>query len=177
MVYASVAAKCVSGSAAGSTSANGSYALFVVNGIFPCAIEVSDGSRKLHSVALSSTALAVAHVTPLTEQLVGQLSADTAAFFESFSATVAATLTPSRTMAAEDAVFASLAASGLAVPSRLTSLIPPLRPALVPSLPRPVGPRPGRNRAPNWGRRGPAGANCLLQNHLPRHQRLQPVRA
>ena len=81
LVNASVVAKCTAGSASSSTSANGSYALFVTNGVFPCAIEVSDGTRKLHSVANSSTLQAIAHATPLTEQLVGQLSADTAAFF------------------------------------------------------------------------------------------------
>ena len=123
MVNASVVAKCTAGSAWGSTSANGSYALFVANGVFPCAIEVSDGTRKLHSVANSDTPNAVAHATPLTEQLVGQLFADTAAFFDSYSATTGASLSPSRIKAAQDAVFASLAASGLVVPSSLTHLV------------------------------------------------------
>ncbi|WP_295955057.1 bifunctional metallophosphatase/5'-nucleotidase [Rhodoferax sp.] len=123
MANASVVAKCTAGTASGKTAVNGSYALFVPNGAFPCAIEVSDGSRKLHSVANSSTLSAVAHATPLTEQLVGQLSADTAAFFDGYSATTAASLSPSTLKAAQDAVFASLAANGLAVPSSLTNLL------------------------------------------------------
>ena len=122
LVNASVVAKCTAGSASSSTSANGSYALFVTNGVFPCAIEVSDGTRKLHSVANSSTLQAIAHATPLTEQLVGQLSADTAAFFDNYSAATSASLSPSRIKAAQDAVFASLTASGLVVPSSLTNL-------------------------------------------------------
>ena len=63
MANANVAAKCTTGTASGKTSANGSYALFVANGTFPCAIEVSDGTRKLHSVANSSTLSAVANAT------------------------------------------------------------------------------------------------------------------
>ncbi|BDT67311.1 hypothetical protein os1_14860 [Comamonadaceae bacterium OS-1] len=123
MAKASVSVKCTGGSATGSTAADGSYALFVDNAAFPCLVEVSDGTRKLHSIADSRSGYAVANVTPLTEQLVGQLSADTAAFFDSYSGASSASLSASQVQAAQDAVRASLNADGLALPGSVTDLV------------------------------------------------------
>ena len=113
--------KCAAGSAAGTTAVDGSYSAVVPGGAFPCAVEVTDGQRKLHVVTLgSSTGFAVANVTPLTEQLVGQLSADTADFFDNFNA---AGVTATKVKVAQDMVFAALSANGVLVPPSLTNLI------------------------------------------------------
>lgn len=123
MANASFAIKCVGGTALGTTGLDGSYSANVGNASFPCLIEVSDGTRKLHSIAQSSTQVATAHVTPLTEQLVGQLSADTAAFFAAYADSGAALLTPDKVLAAQSAVFAALKASGVTLPVSVTGLI------------------------------------------------------
>lgn len=130
MARASYSVKCASGTATGTTGADGSYRVFVSNGSFPCLIEASSSQGKVHSVALSSTRSAVANITPLTEQLLGQISADTAAFFDSFSAANSASLAADKIKAAQDAVLAALAANGVSVPSSVTNLLEgPLNPA------------------------------------------------
>jgi len=125
------AVKCVSGTATGTTGQDGSYAVAVANGSFPCLIEATGSKGKLHSIAQSSNTSAIANITPLTEQLVGQLSPDTIAFFENFAASDASRLSADKIKAAQDAVFAALAASGIAVPASVTSLLEgSLRPAV-----------------------------------------------
>ncbi len=121
MANANYTVKCATGTALGKTASDGSYSAFIDSGSFPCAVEVSDDTRKLHSVTPSnSTGAATVNVTPLTEQLVGQLSADTAAFFDNFNA---ATVTVATVKTAQDTVLAALKASAIAVPSSVTSLV------------------------------------------------------
>ncbi|MBC7601388.1 MAG: hypothetical protein H7255_01840, partial [Ramlibacter sp.] len=122
MASASVSARCASGTATNTatTSFDGSFVIKVPQGSLPCLIEVSDGTRKLHSIATSNSPI---NVTPLTEQVVGQISPDTAAYFASFDSAAAAALTGSRISTAQTAVFAALTASGNTAPASVTDLL------------------------------------------------------
>ena len=123
MSKAAFSVRCAAGSVSGLTGTDGSYSAFVKDGGFPCLIEVSNGTTKLHSVALGSNGSAVANVTPLTEALVAQFSADTADFFANFDRSTALTVTSDRVKTAQSAVLSSLASAGTSVPSSLTDLI------------------------------------------------------
>lgn len=123
LANANVSVKCAAGTANGTTAGDGSYALFVGGGSYPCLVEVSDGTRKLHSVANSSGTGALANVTVLTEQLVGQLSADTAAFFDSFGAANTSAISADKVAVAQSTIFAALKSSNVSVPAALTNLI------------------------------------------------------
>jgi len=116
MANAQLLVRCVNGTTSSTTTqTDGSYAV-LANGSFPCLLEANDGSRKLHSVAHGSGKTASANVTPLTEQMLASLSADsadTAAFFESFDAGKAASVAPDKLATAQTQVLANLAASGV----------------------------------------------------------------
>jgi 5'-nucleotidase len=116
MSGASISIQCVSGVlASGKTGSDGSYAV-PVSGAFPCMVEASDATHKLHSVANGSGSTATANVTPLTEQMVASLSSDsvdTAAFFAAFGASKAASVAPDKLAAAQTLVLANLAANGV----------------------------------------------------------------
>jgi 5'-nucleotidase len=116
MAGATISIQCVNGVLAnGKTDTDGSYSM-PVDGSFPCLVEASDATHKLHSVANSSGNNAIANVTPLTEQMVASLSSDsvdTAAFFASFGASKAASVSPAKLAAAQTLVLANLAALGV----------------------------------------------------------------
>jgi 5'-nucleotidase len=117
MASASVAIRCMGGSASTSTDSSGAYSVSVANAKVPCMLEASNGSTKLHSVvAADSSSTANANITPLTEQLVANLSsasADTAALFAGFDSNSAALLSSANISKAHAAVLSSLADSGL----------------------------------------------------------------
>ncbi|MES2354844.1 MAG: bifunctional metallophosphatase/5'-nucleotidase [Pseudomonadota bacterium] len=107
------------------TSNSGDWSAFIADASLPCIVEVFDGKRKLHSIAQGNGQGVISNVavTPLTEQLVGQLSADTSAFFTEFDTTAASNLTSTRIKAAQNAVFAALSANGITVPSSVINLL------------------------------------------------------
>jgi 5'-nucleotidase len=115
-----VSVVCASGTGTATTNASGGYTVTVMNGAFPCLIEVNTGTARLHSIALSA---ANTNVTPLTEALVGQFASDTAAYFTNFSSTVASSLTPASIASAQSAVFAALTANGITIPATVTDLL------------------------------------------------------
>jgi hypothetical protein len=92
---ATVNATCASGSGTATTVADGSYSITVKGGSLPCVLTAtsSDSKTVLHSVvpgAGSSSSNATAHITPLTELLVAQLSGqDPAQFVSAFGPTTA----------------------------------------------------------------------------------------
>ena len=116
MSGASISVKCVNGQSNTSTTAtDGSYSI-MASGAFPCMVEASDATHKLHSVANGSGRTATANVTPLTEQMVASLSSDsvdTAALFAAFGAGSAATVASDKLAAAQTQVLANLAANGV----------------------------------------------------------------
>lgn len=126
MANATISIKCANGTIANTTTAaDGSYAAAAL-GTFPCLIEASDATHKLHSVANGSGKVATANITPLTEQLVASLlsadTADTAAFFANFDVSKAGTVAPDKVAAAQTKVLTDLAANGVDV-SALKDLI------------------------------------------------------
>lgn len=125
MSGASISVMCVNGQLSTTkTSSDGSYSVRTT-GAFPCMVEASDATHKLHSVANGSGNSATANVTPLTEQMVASLSSDsvdTAAFFAAFNASKAAAVAPDKLAAAQALVLANLASIGVDT-SALKSLI------------------------------------------------------
>ena len=113
---ANISVMCVNGLLnTGKTASDGSYSI-LASGAFPCMLEASDATHKLHSVANGSGSSATANITPLTEQMVASLSSDsvdTAAFFAAFGAAKAATVAPDKLAAAQTLVLANLAANGV----------------------------------------------------------------
>ena len=113
---ANISVMCVNGVLnTGKTASDGSYSI-LASGAFPCMLEASDATHKLHSVANGSGSAATANVTPLTEQMVASLSSDsvdTSAFFAAFGASKAATVAPDKLAAAQTLVIANLAANGV----------------------------------------------------------------
>jgi 5'-nucleotidase len=116
MSGATISVMCVNGQPNTSkTATDGSYSI-QASGAFPCMLEASDATHKLHSVAYGSGSSATANITPLTEQMVASLSsatADTAAFFAAFGASNAATVAPDNLAAAQTQVLANLSANGV----------------------------------------------------------------
>ena len=88
---AAIVAKCVSGSASGSTAADGSFMLVLNSGqVAPCLLQVTKGSTTLHSFA---TTTGYVNVTPLTDLVVTKaLGSDAATAFTSFDAATAASI-------------------------------------------------------------------------------------
>lgn len=113
MSGASISVICVNGTlSSAKAGSDGSYSV-LANGAYPCMVEASDATHKLHSVASGSAA---ANVTPLTEQMVASLpgaSADTAAFFAAFDASKAAMLSADKLATAQALVLANLTANGV----------------------------------------------------------------
>lgn len=118
MSKATVLIKCVNGQTSSTqTAIDGSFTA-LATGDFPCMLEASDATRKLHSVATGSGRTATANITPLTEQMVAALSSesvDTAAFFTAFDASKANAVATSKLTAAQTLVLTELGASGLDV--------------------------------------------------------------
>ena len=88
MAGAAVKAKCASGAGSATTGSDGRYALAVEGGALPCVLEASDGTTTLHSVAPAAEgSAATAHITPLTELLLAQLTgAEPAALYSTLAA-------------------------------------------------------------------------------------------
>ena len=121
-----VSAKCATGNLTSTvtTSAAGTWSVNIPGAMLPCLVESFDGTRKMHSVAEGTGyGVATVNVTPLTEQVVGQLSADTAAFYDAFTSALAASIAPDKVKTAQDMVFAALKSSGITVPASVTSLL------------------------------------------------------
>jgi 5'-nucleotidase len=116
MSGATISVMCVNGQPNTSkTATDGSYSI-QASGAFPCMLEASDATHKLHSVANGSGSSTSANITPLTEQMVASLSSDsvdTAAFFAAFGASNAATVAPAKLAAAQTQVLANLSANGV----------------------------------------------------------------
>lgn len=121
---AGVQLKCADGStASGTTGSDGKFTL-TVSGPLPCLLEVGTGTGKLHSAALpGGTSPIVANVTPLSEAVIGKISADTAALFSTYDATAAAMVTSAAIAAAQKAVAAELAANGVTVPATVSDFV------------------------------------------------------
>lgn len=117
MAGAAVKANCASGSGSATTGSDGSYTLAVEGGALPCVLEASDGTNTLHSVAgAAEGSAATAHITPLTELLLAQLTGDAPAALFSAAAGGGAALsavTPAALDSAQTAVKATLAAAGM----------------------------------------------------------------
>jgi pimeloyl-ACP methyl ester carboxylesterase len=88
---ASILAKCASGSASGSTAADGSFTLPLNNGqVAPCLLQVTKGSTTLHSFAATT---GYVNVTPITDLVVAKaLGSDATTAFTGFNATTATTI-------------------------------------------------------------------------------------
>lgn len=88
---AAITAKCASGSASGSTAADGTFVLTLSDGqVAPCLLQVTKGTTVLHSFAQT---MGYVNVTPVTDLVVTKaLGSDAATAFTSFNATTAATI-------------------------------------------------------------------------------------
>jgi len=114
LANADINLRCIGGTGTAKTGTDGSYTVFAEGGTAPCMLEADTGSNKLHSVVVSGN---TANITPLTEQLVANLSADsvdTTAFFAGFGSSSAALLSADNISKAQAAVFASLSSAGIA---------------------------------------------------------------
>ena len=110
-----VEAKCNGGTASGTTAADGSYTLTLTAGTLPCVLRVTlaDGSA-LHSLASGTGVTAQGNITPVSELVVSQATAGTAAaYFTSFDAAAATALTPAKVDAAVASVIATLKDAGV----------------------------------------------------------------
>jgi hypothetical protein len=120
--------KCATGTATGTTGANGAWTLNVSGGTLPCVVRVTSGSTVLHSVvppqAVGSTALVV-NVTPLTELVVAHAAGGSAAgLFASFDGAAQAKVTASTVQQAISSTAAAL--SGVVDLSGINPLTDPL---------------------------------------------------
>ncbi len=89
---ASINAKCQVGAGTATSSADGTFSLFVAGGALPCVLQITnpaDGS-KLHTVVTGNGDAATANITPLTEMLAARALGNTpAVFFAAFNAAIA----------------------------------------------------------------------------------------
>jgi len=116
LVGATVSVRCGAGSGSAITSAGGAYELELESGTLPCALRAtsSDGATQLHSVVAGSGETATANVTPLTELVTAQVSAQTpSTYYDNFGSSSAATLTSSAVSSASTAVTTIVAAAGV----------------------------------------------------------------
>jgi len=116
LVGATVSVRCGAGSGSAVTSAGGAYELELESGTLPCALRAtsSDGATQLHSVVAGSGETATANVTPLTELVTAQVSAQTpSTYYDNFGSSLAATLTSSAISTASTAVTTIVAAAGV----------------------------------------------------------------
>ncbi|TFY97612.1 hypothetical protein [Ramlibacter humi] len=89
---ASVAVKCVGGTATGTTNTDGTFTIQVAApAAVPCLVQVSKGGTVLHSIALASGRI---NVTPVTDLAVARaVGGEPAAAYEGFDAAKAAAIT------------------------------------------------------------------------------------
>ncbi|RDJ98616.1 hypothetical protein [Paraburkholderia lacunae] len=114
---ATVNATCASGSGTATTAADGSYSVTIKGASLPCVLTATSSDSKviLHSVvpgAGSSSSKATAHITPLTELLVAQLSGqDPAQFASAFGPTTA--VSAAALTSAQSALISVLKSAGV----------------------------------------------------------------
>lgn len=108
---ASVSAKCQAGTGKAVSAADGSFQMSIAGGQLPCALEALDpiANRKMHTLAVGSGLLATANITPLTDLVAARMaSGDPNAFFTSFGASIAKTITPAMVQTAMSDVTIAL---------------------------------------------------------------------
>jgi len=113
-----VTAKCAAGTATpATTSTTGSYSVSVTSGVLPCVLQVTsaDGAMSLYSIASgTSTTIATANLTPLTQLVVASLTGtNPATYFGSFDSSAAAAVTSTALSTAQAAVVTTLAGAGI----------------------------------------------------------------
>jgi hypothetical protein len=129
-----VEAKCNGDTTGSATSlADGSFSVTVTAGQLPCVLRVSaaDGTV-LHSLATGSGSgsAAKANITPVSELVVANLSADApSTYYGGFVASTAATLTQAKVDDAVKRVSDTLAAGGAALPAGVNPLTAALQAA------------------------------------------------
>jgi hypothetical protein len=136
LVAAEVTARCVSGPAVVTTSGSGgAYAVEVEASALPCLLRAvsADGAWTLHSAAIATpraatTPTVTAHITPLTELLVAQLTgaAPSIAMAQATSHTLRAALAPHHLAAGHTAVARSLSGLGMDAEPITDALAQPL---------------------------------------------------
>lgn len=122
---APVTAKCTGGTSAGSatTTASGTFMVFAP-GALPCVVGVDNGKRMIYSVAAGTgNVVNNLNVTPLTDNIIGQISADTTDYFNKFDGKAAAALTPAALATAQGTVVTALGKAGLSLPAGVTDLL------------------------------------------------------
>jgi hypothetical protein len=119
LTHVTVTAQCASGrgtATPASSTTDGSYSVTITSGTLPCVLEAtgtdsSGHSQTLHSVTTSATA----HITPLTELLVAQLTGQAPSTYMASldSSTLPGTVTPNAISSAQSAVLAVLTKAGV----------------------------------------------------------------
>lgn len=113
------------------TGADGNFSITASGARLPCVLQVTaaDGTV-LHSLATGSGSTAQANITPVSELVVANLSADNpATYYGGFSTAAAAGLTPAKADEAVSSVVATLNDAGLALPADTHVLTGTLRAA------------------------------------------------
>ncbi|MFZ2650529.1 MAG: hypothetical protein WA210_10550 [Burkholderiaceae bacterium] len=127
LANASVTVKCSTGTGTATSSSSGAYTATITGGVLPCVLEATGGGNSLHSVATGSGTSATANITPLTELLVAQLSAQNpATFYQTNTATLATTVTTTTVATAQTAVVGTLSAAGVSTSSITNMVTDPL---------------------------------------------------
>ena len=120
-----VEAKCATGVGSGTSGADGTYSFNVDSGQWPCLLRVTDDNGTLHTVAAPAQAgatTATANITPVTQQVVANLAgADPTAYYATFGASAAVSVTPAAVAAAQTTVRAALDAGGVHLTGDLIS--------------------------------------------------------
>ena len=126
---AAVDVVCSSGTASGTTGADGGYSLSVSGGSLPCVLRVNSGGSQLHSLVLGSGSSASANITPLTQLLLAYLAgAEPSAFYAGFNSTTAASVTAPKLTSAQAWVAALLGSAGIDLTSTGDLISAALRP-------------------------------------------------
>jgi hypothetical protein len=112
---AAVDVKCATGSATGTTQANGSYAITVASAAWPCVVRVTvAGGSPLHSVAVGSGAAATANITPMTQLFLASLfSTEPADAYARFNEAFVAAVMSAAVASAQSQVVALLRLAGV----------------------------------------------------------------
>jgi hypothetical protein len=112
---AAIDVKCASGTATGTTQADGNYSVSVAGGAWPCVIRVTAaGGAPLHSMAVGSGIAATANITPLTQLFFASLfSADPSDAYARFNEAFVATITSAAVTSAQAQVVALLRLAGV----------------------------------------------------------------
>jgi len=126
---AAVDVVCSSGTASGTTGADGGYSLSVSGGSLPCVLRVNSGGSQLYSLVLGAGSSASANITPLTQLLLAYLAgAEPSAFYAGFNSTTAASVTAPKLTSAQAWVAALLGSAGIDLTSTGDLISAALRP-------------------------------------------------